>query len=109
MKKEKKKDIELKYSMEEIAFGMSVEPYVKQILFDEDIKTVAPYELASVCMGVYEMYKTLLENDGLLEDEEKDITLFLENYEQSIKDSLLKIFKQHKEIQELEEQNILYN
>ena len=105
----KKEKLELKYTMEEIAFGMSVEPYVKQMLFDEDIKTVAPYELASVCMGVYEMYKTLLENNGLLEDEEKDITLFLENYEQSIKDSLLKIFKQHKEIQKLEEQNILYN
>lgn len=107
--KKQKKEKSIKYSMEEIAFGMSVEPYVKQMLFDENIKTVAPYELASICMSVYEMYKTLLENDGLLEDEENNITLFLENYEQSIKDSLLKIFKQHKEIQKLEEQNILYN
>lgn len=105
---DKKEKLELKYTMEEIAFGMSVEPYVKKMLFDENIKIVAPYELASVCMGVYEMYKTLLENDSLLENEENDINLFLENYEYSIRETLSDLFKKQKEINDLEEQNILY-
>lgn len=105
---DKKEKLKLKYTMEEIAFGMSVEPYVKKMLFDENIKIVAPYELASVCMGVYEMYKTLLENDNLLEDEENDINLFLENYEYSIRETLSDLFKKQKEINDLEEQNILY-
>lgn len=98
----------IKYDIEEIAFGMSIEPYLKQMLLEENIKIIQPYELATLCMGVYEMYKSLFENDELLPEEENNLDLFINNYKFLIKENLNKLIDKYKEMQEIEEQNILY-